>query len=220
MRTVLVYNLQQAGYLVASAVNGEDALISIKEKKPDLIIADWMVPKISGLELCRILRRSAEFYLLPIVLLTARGEHNDKLLGLETGADDYITKPFSIGELLARLKALLRRSMGLNPVNHILYGDLRVDINQYRAYNQDKLIFLSPTEFKILRHLLCNQGRVIKREQLLDAVWGDDGDVDLRTVDVHIGRLRQALSNITNPKGADIVRTVRSVGYVIDKIKS
>lgn len=219
LMAILEYNLQQGGYKIILANDGEMALTLIREEKPDLVIADWMVPKISGLELCRILRRSPQFYLLPIIILTARTEQDDKLRGLETGADDYITKPFSIQELLARIKSLLRRSLQLTPNSQLFYADLTIDINNHQVYRGQELILLSPTEFKLLKHLLLNQGRILTREQLLDAIWGPSNYIDLRTVDVHIGRLRQALQN-QHPHGPDIIRTVRSVGYIVDKLSS
>ena len=217
--TILEYHLQHAGYRVISAKDGEIALTLIREESPDLVIADWMLPKISGLELCRILRRSPQFYLLPIIILTARTEQDDKLRGLETGADDYVTKPFSIQELIARVKNLLRRSLQLTQNSQLFYADLTLDLNNHQVYRGQELILLSPTEFKLLRHLLLNQGRILTREQLLDAIWGPSNYIDLRTVDVHIGRLRQALQN-QSPQGPDIIRTVRSVGYIVDKLIS
>lgn len=220
LMTILEYALQCSGYQAILAKDGEIALTLIREQKPDLVIADWMVPKISGIELCRILRRSPQFYLLPIIILTARTEEDDKLRGLETGADDYMTKPFSTKELLARVKSLLRRSLHLTPNSQLLYANLTLDLDHHQVYQEQELILLSPTEFKLLRHLLLNQGRPLTREQLLDAVWGQGHYIDLRTVDVHIGRLRQALYNPKKPNDPDIIRTVRSVGYMVDKLMS
>ena len=212
--TLLRYNLEREGFRVAEAGNGEEALVMVKEETPDLILLDWMLPLMSGIEVCRQLRRLRELNEVPIIMLTARGEEGDKIRGLESGADDYVTKPFSPAELMARVRAVLRRAQpGLN-AEVLAFEDLVMDLSAHRVQRGDSQIHLGPTEFRLLRHLLQHPGRVFSREQLLDAVWGRNVYVELRTVDVHIRRLRKAI-NIG--RKADLIRTVRSAGYALDR---
>lgn len=211
--TLLQYNFEKENYRVSVARNGPEALLLIDEMLPDLIILDWMLPEISGLELCRQLRSRTKTRNLPIIMLTARGEEADRIRGLDTGADDYITKPFSMTELLSRVRAVLRRIRPALAEDIIVYGELEVDRTTHRVKRSGRDIPLGPTEFRLLDHLLQHPGRVFSRGQLLDAIWGTDVYVDERTVDVHIGRLRKAL----NAKGErDPIRTIRSTGYALD----
>jgi two-component system phosphate regulon response regulator PhoB len=212
--TLLRYNLEREGFRVAEARDGEEALLVAREQKPDLVILDWMLPLLSGLEVCRQLRRMPEGRSLPIIMLTARGEEGDKLRGLESGADDYVTKPFSPTELIARLRALLRRTRPSSNGETLMFHDLTMDLARHRVRRKGRDIHLGPTEFRLLRHLLEQQGRVFSREQLLDQVWGRDVYVEPRTVDVHVRRLRKA---INGPNEADLIRTVRSAGYSLDR---
>ncbi|MCE2481547.1 MAG: phosphate regulon transcriptional regulator PhoB [Alphaproteobacteria bacterium] len=208
--TMLRYNLEKEGFRVAAAVDGQQALLLLAEERPDLVLLDWMLPSISGLELCRRIRRRAEWRDLPVVMLTARAEEADRVRGLEIGADDYVTKPFSRGELIARIRALLRRSRPAFAEEVLTRGNLSVDLVRHRVSRGGRAIELSPTEYRLLLHFMENPGRVFSRDQLLNAVWGRDTYVEERTVDVHIRRLRKAL----NREGeTDIVRTVRSAGY-------
>jgi|TARA_R110002072_G_scaffold9326_18_gene45545 two-component system phosphate regulon response regulator PhoB len=211
--TLLRYNLEREGYQVFDARDGEEALILAKEEKPDLILLDWMLPLLSGLEVCRQLRRAPESRETPIILLTARGEETDKVRGLDSGADDYITKPFSPAELIARIRAVLRRANPALEGEKLTFADLSMDLAAHRVHRGERAIHLGPTEYRLLRHMLQQPGRVFSREQLLDAVWGRDVYVELRTVDVHIRRLRKALNDKTEP---DLIRTVRSAGYSLD----
>ena len=212
--TLLRYNLEREGFRVVEAVNGEEALVMAKEETPDLILLDWMLPLMSGIEVCRQLRRMRELNEVPIIMLTARGEEGDKVRGLESGADDYVTKPFSPAELMARIRAVLRRSQpGLN-AEVLAFEDLVMDLSAHRVQRGSSQIHLGPTEFRLLRHLLQHPGRVFSREQLLDAVWGRNVYVELRTVDVHIRRLRKA---INAGEQIDLIRTVRSAGYALDR---
>lgn len=213
--TLLAYNLEREGYEVQLAGDGEEAALLIEERKPDLILLDWMLPKLSGLELCRRLRGRTETRNIPIIMLTARGEEADRIRGLETGADDYIAKPFSTAELLARVRAVLRRIRPALADDVVSYGEILVDRAAHRVKRGGRDIHLGPTEFRLLSHLIEHPGRVFSRGQLLDAVWGADVyDVDERTVDVHIGRLRKALNGDSD---ADPIRTVRSAGYSLDE---
>ena len=210
---LLSYNLTAAGFAVATAPDGEEGWLSILENPPDLAIVDWMLPALSGLELCRRLRRRKDTRNLPIIMLTARGEEGDRVRGLETGADDYVTKPFSPRELIARIHAVLRR---VRPALHgeiLTVGDITLDPVSHKVRRAGRAIHLSPTEFRLLRHLMEHPGRVFSREQLLDAVWGLDSDIEIRTVDVHIRRLRKALNA---PGEADPIRTVRAAGYALE----
>ena len=211
--TLLRYNLEGAGFEVADAPDGEEALISIAERKPDLILLDWMLPLVSGLEICRQIRRKPDLRDIPIIMLTARGEEEDRIRGLDNGADDYITKPFSPSELLARVRAILRRTRPALSTEILRYDDLTMDIASHRVSRGSRQIHLGPTEFRLLRYLLEHPGRVFSREQLLDAVWGHDVYVEPRTVDVHIRRLRRAINGNGDP---DVIRTVRSAGYALD----
>jgi two-component system phosphate regulon response regulator PhoB len=211
--TLLRYNLEREGFRVAEARDGEEAMLQIAEQMPDLVILDWMLPLMSGIEVCRQLRRLPETRRLPIVMLTARGEEGDKLRGLDAGADDYVTKPFSPSELIARLRAVLRRAKPEREDETLKYQDLIMDLASHRVKRNGREVHLGPTEFRLLRHLLENQGRVFSREQLLDMVWGRDVYVEPRTVDVHIRRLRKA---INNQNENDLIRTVRAAGYALD----
>ena len=210
---MITYNIEKNGFKVRSATNGEDALLMIKEEIPNLAIFDWMIPAPSGLELCKILRRKQETSNLPIIMLTAREEEEDRIRGLEYGADDYISKPFSPAELIARIKALIRRSTSTQ--NNILeFEDIKIFDNEHKVFRGKTRIHLGPTEYNLLKHLMENPCRVFSREQLLDSVWGHGIYVERRTVDTHIRRLRKAL-NIEGKK--NFIRTIRSSGYSIDK---
>ena len=212
--TLLRYNLEREGFRVAEARDGEEALLMAREQKPDLVILDWMLPLLSGLEVCRQLRRGPETHRVPIIMLTARGEEGDKLRGLDSGADDYVTKPFSPSELIARIRAALRRSRPATNGESLQFEDLSMDLAAHRVRRRGRDIHLGPTEFRLLRYLMEHQGRVFSREQLLDMVWGQDVYVEPRTVDVHIRRLRKA---INAPSETDLIRTVRSAGYSLDR---
>lgn len=215
--TLLRYNLEREGFAVTAAEDGREALLSVDENPPDLILLDWMLPEITGIEVCRQLRRKPVTKSLPIIMLTARGEEGDKVRGLDAGADDYVTKPFSPAELTARIHALLRRSRPVLSDEQLTAADISMDLAAHRVHRGDIEIKLGPTEFRLLRHFLEHPGRVFSREQLLDAVWGRDVYVEPRTVDVHIRRLRKAL----NANGhADIIRTVRSAGYALEPAKN
>jgi two-component system phosphate regulon response regulator PhoB len=212
--TLLRYNLEREGYRVLEAVDGEEALLVASETTPDLVLLDWMLPQLSGIEVCRRLRSRQETRNVPIIMLTARGEESDRIRGLDTGADDYITKPFSMTELLARLRAVMRRIRPSLAEDVVRIGDIEMDRAAHRVRRAGLDVHLGPTEFKILDHLIQHPGRVFSREQLLDAIWGSDVYVETRTVDVHVGRLRKAL----NPRGErDPIRTVRSAGYAMDE---
>jgi two-component system, OmpR family, phosphate regulon response regulator PhoB len=213
LATLLNYNLEKEGYAVAVAADGEDALMMINEKLPDLILLDWMLPKVSGIEVCRRLRARTETRNIPIIMLTARGEETDRIRGLDTGADDYIVKPFSMSELSARIRAVLRRLRPGLAEDRVRIGDLVIDRVAHRVRRGGQEIHLGPTEFRLLDYLMQHPGRVFSREQLLDAVWGSDVYVEARTVDVHVGRLRKALNREAS---ADPIRTVRSAGYSLD----
>ncbi len=210
---LLRYNLEKEGYRVSVARDGEEALVVAAEETPDLVVLDWMLPKAPGVEVCRRLRGRQDTRNTPIVMLTARVEESDRIRGLDTGADDYITKPFSMSELLARLRAVMRRIRPGLADDKIVCGDIVMDRAQHRVKRRGREVRLGPTEFRILDHLMQHPGRVFSREQLLDAVWGSDVYVEARTVDVHIGRLRKALMV---GEEADPIRTVRSAGYAIE----
>ena len=210
---MITYNIEKNGFIVKSATNGEDALLLIKEEIPSLAIFDWMIPEPNGLELCKILRRKQETSNLPIIMLTAKEEEEDRIRGLEYGADDYISKPFSPAELIARIKALIRRSTSTQ--NNILeFEDIKIFDNEHKVFRGKTRIHLGPTEYNLLKHLMENPCRVFSREQLLDSVWGHGIYVERRTVDTHIRRLRKSL-NIEGKK--NFIRTIRSSGYSIDK---
>lgn len=211
---LLKYNLEAADYEVGIARDGDEAEISVAERQPDAILLDWMLPGVSGIELCRRIRRRPETRMVPIIMLTARGEETDRLRGLDSGADDYVTKPFSPAEVIARLRAVLRRALPSTAVETLEYEDIMLDLAGHRVERAGRNIHLGPTEFRLLRHLMEHPGRVYSREQLLDAVWGRDIYVEARTVDVHIRRLRKALNE---GDAADLIRTVRSAGYALDK---
>ena len=212
--TLLRYNLEKEGFEVCEAADGEEALAQIVERKPDIVLLDWMLPLVSGIEVCRRIRRSPETRSLPVIILTARGEEADRVRGLDSGADDYVVKPFSPSELVARLRAVMRRSHPGSAQDVLRFADVELDTAAHRVARAGKPVHLGPTEYRLLRHLMLHPGRVFSREQLLDAVWGHDIYVEARTVDVHIRRLRKAL----NGEGdADIVRTVRSAGYSLDR---
>jgi two-component system phosphate regulon response regulator PhoB len=213
LATLLKYNLDKEGHRVLVASDGEEALMMIDERQPDLIVLDWMLPKVSGIEVCRRLRAKPETKNLPVIMLTARGEESDRVRGLDTGADDYIVKPFSMSELAARVRAVLRRIRPGLADDRIRHGDLVIDRVAHRVKRDGKEIHLGPTEFRLLDYLMQHPGRVFSREQLLDAVWGSDVYVEARTVDVHIGRLRKALNVGTD---TDPIRTVRSAGYSLE----
>ncbi|MGH7045450.1 MAG: phosphate regulon transcriptional regulator PhoB [Stellaceae bacterium] len=212
--TLLRYNLEKEGFEVGDAGDGEAALIRIAERRPDIVLLDWMLPLVSGLEVCRQLRRSVETRTLPVILLTARGEEADRVRGLDSGADDYIAKPFSLRELSARMRAVIRRVQPDAAAETLQFGEVMMDLAAHRVSRNGRPIHLGPTEFRLLRHLLRHPRRVFSREQLLDAVWGHDIYVEARTVDVHIRRLRKALNDDGE---ADFVRTVRSAGYALDR---
>ncbi len=213
LATLLEYNFQKEGYEVAIAVDGEEALVMAAERTPDLILMDWMLPKLSGVEASRRLRRRKETQATPIIMLTARADETDKITGLDYGADDYLVKPFSIPELFARTRALLRRAKPSLLEDVIRQGIIEIDHKAFRVKAGETEIHLGPTEFRLLDHFMRHPGRVFSREQLLDAVWGRDVYVEARTVDVHIGRLRKALKK-TIP--VDPIRTVRSAGYAFE----
>ena len=213
LQELLAYNLERAGFAVEQAYDADEARTMIAEQTPDLVLLDWMLPYMSGLELCRQLRRQPATANLPIVMLTARVDERDRLHGLDTGADDYITKPFSIDELIARVRAVLRRVRPAFASEVLRFADLTMDVAGHRVARDGRQVHLSPTEFRLLRQLLESPGRVFSRGQLLDLVWGRDQDVELRTVDATIRRLRRALNAGGEP---DLLRTVRSAGYGID----
>lgn len=213
LSTLLQYNLEKEGYDVTVAGDGEEALIQVDERLPDLVVLDWMLPKVSGIEVCRRLRSRPETRNVPIIILTARGEETDRIRGLDTGADDYVVKPFSMVELTARVRAVMRRIRPGLADDRITVGDIVIDRVAHRVKRNGKEIHLGPTEFRLLDYLMQHPGRVFSREQLLDAVWGSDVYVEARTVDVHIGRLRKALNGSSD---GDPIRTVRSAGYSLD----
>jgi two-component system, OmpR family, phosphate regulon response regulator PhoB len=214
IQILVTYNLQAEGFRVRATANGEDVAHLVNEERPDLIVLDWMLPGISGIEVCRLLRSRPETRDIPVIMLTARGEENERVRGLATGADDYIVKPFSVPELLARIKTILRR---VNPdaiAERLKAGDIALDRRTRRVTRATRDITLSPTEFRLLEYLMQSPGRVYSRSQLLDAVWGRDIYVDERTVDVHVGRLRKCLKR---GREIDPIRTVRGMGYSFDE---
>src|SRR5574338_1063030 len=210
---LVTFHLDRAGYHVTRTGDGEEALILVDEISPDVILLDWMVEGISGIEVCRRLRRAETTANVPIIMLTARSEESDRIRGLDTGADDYVTKPFSPRELVARVGAVLRRVRPALAAEQLSYDDVEMDVGAHRVRRAGKPVSLGPTEFRLLKHFLENPGRVFSRERLLDSVWSHDPDIDLRTVDVHVRRLRNALNDGNRP---DIIRTVRSAGYSLD----
>ena len=210
---LLMWHFDREGYDIVRTADGDEALLLAEERVQDLVILDWMIEGVSGIEVCRRLRRRPATAHVPIIMLTARGEESDRIRGLETGADDYVTKPFSPRELLARVGAVLRRVRPARAGELLTYGDIERDADAHRVRRAGRPVQLGPTEFRLLRHLMENPGRVFSRERLLDAIWPRDRDIDVRTVDVHVRRLRKALN-----EGAqkDVVRTVRSAGYSLD----
>jgi two-component system phosphate regulon response regulator PhoB len=214
LTTLLRYNLEKEGYRVIEARDGEEGLMVLNEERPDLVLLDWMLPQVSGIEVCRRIRNRAETRNVPIIMLTARGEEADRIRGLDTGADDYVCKPFNLAELMARIRAVMRRIRPALADDTIKFSDIAIDRAAHRVKRGRRDIHLGPTEFRLLDHLIQYPGRVFSREQLLDAVWGSDVYVEARTVDVHIGRLRKALNEAGE---SDPIRTVRSAGYSLDE---
>jgi two-component system, OmpR family, phosphate regulon response regulator PhoB len=211
--TLLRYNLEKQGFRVEEASDGQEALMRVAEAPPDLVLLDWMLPALSGLEVCRQLRRRAPTRDLPIIMVTARTEDQDAVRALDTGADDYIAKPFVMDALLARIRALLRRSVGVGTKGVLAWRDISMDQDAHRVTRGSRALHLGPTEYRLLEFFLQHPGRVFSREQLLDSVWGRDIHVEPRTVDVHIRRLRK----VVNGEGEmDVIRTVRSAGYALD----
>ncbi len=213
LAVMLRYNLEKLGYLVDEAGDGQEALLRVVEFSPDIVLLDWMLPSLSGLEVCRQIRRRPQTRDLPVIMITARMEEQDSIRGLNTGADDYITKPFSIEALTARMRALLRRAQPQPAGRMMQFHDIVMDPGEHRVQRNGRAVHLGPTEYRLLEFLLRHPRRVFSREDLLDAVWGADIHVEVRTVDVHIRRLRKALNA---PGEADLVRTVRSAGYALD----
>jgi two-component system phosphate regulon response regulator PhoB len=210
---LLRYNLEASGYEVDTVARGDEAELRLKEASPDLVILDWMLPGLSGIELCRRLRARPDTKALPIIMLTARGEESERVRGLATGADDYIVKPFSVPELIARVSALLRRAAPERVADVLSFGDIAIDREKKRVLRAGRAVELGPTEFRLLEFLMERPGRVFSREQLLNGVWGNDIYIDERTVDVHVGRLRKALNR---GHDSDPIRTVRGSGYALD----
>lgn len=212
-REVLAYNIRAEGYSVMAAGAGDEALVMARETPPDVIVLDWMLPNVSGIEVCRQLKASDETRKIPVIMLSARSEEVDRVRGLETGADDYVVKPYSVAELLARLRTQLRRTRPASVGEHLTFEDILLDMEEHRVYRAGQQVSLGPTEFRLLTAFMERPGRVWSREQLLDRVWGRDIYVDSRTVDVHVGRLRKALK-AANGEG-DPIRTVRGSGYAL-----
>ncbi|KCV83665.1 two component transcriptional regulator [Actibacterium atlanticum] len=211
-REVLAYNLEAEGFAIAKAENGEEALVLVDEAAPDIIVLDWMLPNVSGIEVCRRLKSRADTRNIPIIMLSARAEEVDRVRGLETGADDYVVKPYSVVELMARVRTQLRRTRPATVGERLEFEDIVLDAETHKVFRDTKSLKLGPTEFRLLSTFMEKPGRVWSREQLLDRVWGRDIYVDTRTVDVHIGRLRKALCQ---HGGEDPVRTVRGAGYAL-----
>ena len=210
---LLIYHFTREDFDVQQTGDGDEAMLLAQESPPDLVLLDWMIEGLSGIEVCRRLRRLPDTANVPIIMLTARGEEADRVRGLETGADDYVTKPFSPRELVARVGAVLRRVRPALAGEQLTYADIEMDIVSHKVKRGGETISLGPTEFRLLKHFLEHPGRVFSRERLLDSVWGHDSDIEPRTVDVHIRRLRKAI----NEGGkSDIIRTVRSAGYALD----
>lgn len=212
-RELLSYNLQKEGLRVVVAGDGEEGLLLAEEEEPDLIILDWMLPHVSGIEVCRQLKRQSRTKHIPIIMLTARGEDADRIRGLDTGADEYVVKPYSVTVLLAQVRAMLRRTRPSSMGEQMSYGDIVLDAEQHKVTRDGQLHKLGPTEYRLLTVLIERPGRVWSREQLLDRVWGHDSEIDFRTVDVHVGRLRKALNQPDKPNP---IRTVRGAGYSLD----
>ncbi|MGV1683535.1 phosphate regulon transcriptional regulator PhoB [Sphingopyxis sp. GW247-27LB] len=214
---LIVWHFAREGFSVRQTPDGEQALVLVEERVPDIVLLDWMIESLPGIEVCRRLRRNSKSANVPIIMLTARGEEEDRIRGLETGADDYVTKPFSPRELVARVQAVLRRLRPALAGEMLSYADIELDSVAHKVVRGGQIVAMGPTEFRLLRHFMEHPGRVFSRGQLLDSVWGQDSDIELRTVDVHIRRLRKA---INLPGTADIIRTVRSAGYALDAGKS
>ncbi|HWW59117.1 MAG TPA: phosphate regulon transcriptional regulator PhoB [Sphingopyxis sp.] len=214
---LIVWHFAREGFSVRQTPDGEQALVLVEERVPDIVLLDWMIESLPGIEVCRRLRRNPKSANVPIIMLTARGEEEDRIRGLETGADDYVTKPFSPRELVARVQAVLRRLRPALAGEMLTYADIELDSVAHKVVRNSQIVAMGPTEFRLLRHFMEHPGRVFSRGQLLDSVWGQDSDIELRTVDVHIRRLRKA---INLPGTADIIRTVRSAGYALDAGKS
>ncbi|OWR01068.1 phosphate regulon transcriptional regulator PhoB [Sphingopyxis witflariensis] len=214
---LIVWHFAREGFSVRQTPDGEQALILVEERVPDIVLLDWMIESLPGIEVCRRLRRNPKSANVPIIMLTARGEEEDRIRGLETGADDYVTKPFSPRELVARVQAVLRRLRPALAGEMLSYADIELDSVAHKVVRNGQIVAMGPTEFRLLRHFMEHPGRVFSRGQLLDSVWGQDSDIELRTVDVHIRRLRKA---INLPGTTDIIRTVRSAGYALDSGKS
>jgi two-component system phosphate regulon response regulator PhoB len=212
-REVLAYNIRAEGYAVMAAGAGDEALVMVRETPPDVIVLDWMLPNVSGIEVCRQLKAADETRKIPVIMLSARSEEVDRVRGLETGADDYVVKPYSVAELLARLRTQLRRTRPAAVGEHLTFEDILLDMEEHRVYRAGQQVSLGPTEFRLLTAFMERPGRVWSREQLLDRVWGRDIYVDSRTVDVHVGRLRKALK-AAHGEG-DPIRTVRGAGYAL-----
>lgn len=211
-REVLTYNLEAEGFTVASAASGDEALLMVQEEAPDLILLDWMLPNVSGIEVCRQIKARPETRGIPVIMLSARSEELDRVRGLETGADDYVVKPYSVAELMARLRTQLRRVRPAAAGERLVWQDILLDAAEHRVWRGEHPVSLGPTEFRLLSTFMEKPGRVLSREQLLDRVWGRDIYVDTRTVDVHVGRLRKALMK---NGGSDPIRTVRGAGYAL-----
>lgn len=209
---LLKYNLEKEGYEVILETRGNKALAEIEKHCPSVILLDWMLPEISGVEICKMIRSKPDIKNIPVIMLTAKGEEEDKIKGLSAGADDYVTKPFSVPELMARVKTNLRRAPEITPVKELVFEDIHMDLVEKKVFRGDNYIHLGPTEFRLLRMLLETPGKVFSRETLLKTVWGDNIYVESRTVDVHIRRLRKSLNDF----GPDYIRTVRATGYAID----
>ncbi|MFP4125505.1 MAG: phosphate regulon transcriptional regulator PhoB [Alphaproteobacteria bacterium] len=214
IQDLLAYNLESSGFEVGQAYDGDEALLAIAERLPDLVLLDWMLPHLSGLEVCRRLRRRPPTQRLPIIILTARVEEPDRLRGLDTGADDFIVKPFSVAEVIARTRAVLRRARPSLDDAELEVGELKIDLGAHRVFRRGREVHLSPTEFRLLRHLMEHPGRVFSRAALLDAVWGINQEVELRTVDATVRRLRRALNAEGGP---ELLRTVRAEGYALSQ---
>ncbi len=212
--TLITYNLEASGYQVVAVRSGDDAMMVVNEELPDLVVLDWMLPGLSGIEICRQIRAGMQTRALPVIMLTARGEETDRVRGLATGADDYMVKPFSVAELMARVKALLRRAAPEKTAEVLERNGMVLDRKAHRVMRGVREISLGPTEYRLLEVFMQKAGRVLSRAQLLDSVWGHTSEVDERTVDVHVGRLRKA---IVRGAEADPIRTVRGAGYVFDE---
>ena len=207
---IIAYNLEREGYRVARAADGDRAMEMLADERPDLVVLDWMLPGLSGIEICRRIRARRETRDVPVIMLTARGEESDRVRGLDTGADDYVVKPYSVSELVARVRAHLRRTRPAATGETLAYADLEMDAERHRVTRNGAPVKLGPTEYRLLAVFMERPGRVWSREQLLDRAWGRDAYLDLRTVDVHVGRLRKALGE------PDVIRTVRGAGYAMD----